>query len=62
MDIVTDPVAQFPKLTLHCPTAEQKRFRRLLKAGQRARAVITVKATDKAGHTTTAKRTVAVSG
>jgi hypothetical protein len=47
-------------LTLHCPAAEQKRFRKLVKAGQRARAVITVKATDKAGNTSTSKRTVAV--
>jgi hypothetical protein len=49
-------------LTLHCPAAEQKRFRKLLKQGQHARAVITVKATDNAGHTRTAKRTVSVRG
>ena len=47
-------------LVLHCPGTEQKRFRKLLKPGQRARAVITVKATDKAGNTTKSKRTVAV--
>ena len=47
-------------LVLHCPAAEQRRFRKLFKPGQRARAVITVKATDKAGNTTKSKRTVAV--
>jgi sugar lactone lactonase YvrE len=47
-------------LTLHCSAAERKRFRRLLKPGQQARAVITVKAADKAGRTSTSKRTVAV--
>jgi len=47
-------------LMLHCPAARQKRFRQLFKPGQRARAVITVKATDKAGNTTTSKRSVAV--
>jgi sugar lactone lactonase YvrE len=49
-------------LTLRFPAAEQKRFRRLLKPGQRARATITVKATDKAGNTSTSKRTVVVQG
>ena len=48
------------KLTLRCPPAELKRFRRLLKAGQQARAVITVRATDRAGNTSTSKRTVTV--
>ena len=48
------------KLTLRFPAAEQKAFRQLLKPGQQARAVITVKATDKAGNTRTSKRTVAV--
>ena len=47
-------------LTLRFPAAEQKRFRKLLKPGQQARAVITVKATDKAGNTVTSKRTVTV--
>jgi sugar lactone lactonase YvrE len=47
-------------LTLRCSAAEQKRFRKLLKPGQHARAVITVKAKDKAGNTSTSKRTVAV--
>ena len=47
-------------LTLHCPAAEQKRFRKLLKPGRQARAVITVKAKDKAGNTSTSKRTVTV--
>jgi hypothetical protein len=47
-------------LRLHCSAAEQKRFRKLLKPGQHARAVITVKATEKAGNTSTSKRTVAV--
>jgi hypothetical protein len=48
------------KLILHCSAAERKRLRHLLKPGQRARAVISVKATDKAGSTTTSKRTVTV--
>jgi trimeric autotransporter adhesin len=47
-------------LRLQCPAAEQKRFRKLFKRGQQARAVITVKAKDKAGNTSTSKRTVAV--
>ena len=47
-------------LRLHCPAAEQKRFRKLLKPGNEAQAVITVKATDKAGGTRTSKRTVAI--
>jgi hypothetical protein len=47
-------------LTLRFPTAAQKRFRHLLKAGQRARATITVKATDKAGKTVSSMRTVTV--
>jgi hypothetical protein len=47
-------------LKLHCAAAELKRFRKLMKPGQRARAVITVKATDKAGNTATSKRTVTV--
>jgi sugar lactone lactonase YvrE len=47
-------------LTLHCSAAERKRFRKLLKPGQHARAVITVKAKDKAGNTSTSKRTVRV--
>jgi trimeric autotransporter adhesin len=47
-------------ITLPFPAAEQKRFRQLLRGGQKARAVITVRATDKAGTTTTSTRTVAV--
>lgn len=47
-------------LTLRFSAAQQKRFRRLLKPGQRARAVISVKATDKSGKSTTSKRIVAV--
>jgi trimeric autotransporter adhesin len=47
-------------LVLHCPAAEQNRFRKLFKAGQHARALITVAAKDKAGNTTKSKRTVAV--
>jgi hypothetical protein len=47
-------------LTLRFPAAEQQRFRRLLKAGQQARAVITVRAKDTAGNMSTSKRTVAV--
>ena len=47
-------------LTLHCSAAEQKRFRKLFKPGKQARAVITVKAKDKAGNTSTSKRTVTV--
>ena len=47
-------------LTLRFPTAAQKRFRQLLKPGQRARVTVTVSATDKAGNKVTAKRTVAV--
>jgi len=47
-------------LRLHCPVAEQKRFRKLFKSGQQARAVITVRAKDKAGNTSTSKRTVVV--
>jgi alpha-tubulin suppressor-like RCC1 family protein len=47
-------------LTLRFPAAAQKRFRLLRKPSQHARAVITVKATDKAGLTSTAKRTVVV--
>ncbi len=47
-------------LRLHCPAVEQKRFRKLFKQGQQARAVITVNAKDKAGASATSKRTVAV--
>jgi hypothetical protein len=47
-------------LTLHCTATAQKRFRKLLKPGRQARAVITVKAKDEAGNTSTSKRTVAV--
>jgi hypothetical protein len=47
-------------ITLPFPAAEQKRFRQLLRGGQKARAAITVRATDKAGTTTTSTRTVAV--
>ena len=47
-------------LTLRFPAAAQKRFGLLLKPGQRARAVITVRAADKAGRTRSATRTVAV--
>jgi sugar lactone lactonase YvrE len=47
-------------LALRCTTAQRNRFRKLLKPGQQARAVITVKATSTAGRTTTSKRTVAV--
>jgi sugar lactone lactonase YvrE len=48
------------RLTLRFTAAAQKRFRQRLKRGQRAQATITVKATDKARHTRTLKRTVAV--
>ncbi len=48
------------KLTLRFSTAEQRRFSRLLKPGQAARATITVRATDRAGRPTTATRIVAV--
>ena len=54
------PAAGSRTLTLRFPAAAQRQFRQLLKPGLRARAVITVKATDKAGRTTTSKRTVAV--
>lgn len=47
-------------LTLRLGAAERKVLRQLLKPGQQARAVITVKATDKYGSTRTSKRTVAV--
>ncbi len=47
-------------LRLQCSAAEQQRFRKLLENGQQARAVITVQAKDKAGNTSTSKRTVAV--
>jgi trimeric autotransporter adhesin len=47
-------------LKLRFAVSEQKAFRQLLKPGQRAQAVITVKATDNAGGTRTSKRTVAV--
>ena len=47
-------------LILRFATAEQRAFRQLFKPGQQARAVITVKATDKAGRTRTSKRTVIV--
>jgi hypothetical protein len=53
-------VAGSTKLTLRLPAAAQNRFRLLLKPGQLARAVITVKAANKAGHTSAATRTVAV--
>lgn len=48
------------RLTLRFSAAEQRRFGRLLKPGQRAQAKITVRATDAAGRTSTATRTVAV--
>ena len=47
-------------LTLRCSAVEQRRFRNLLKPGHKIRALITVKATDKAGNTRTSKRTVTV--
>jgi sugar lactone lactonase YvrE len=47
-------------LTLRLPAAEEERFRQLLGAGQEARAVITVTATDKVGYTATSELTVAV--
>jgi len=47
-------------LTLRFPAAEQRRFRRLLKPGQRAQATITVRAVDRAGHSCSATRVVAV--
>ena len=47
-------------LTLRLLAAQQRRFRQVVKPGQQARAVITVRATDKAGNTSTSKRTVAV--
>jgi NHL repeat len=57
----TAPIAGGTRtLTLRFPAGEQKRFRQLFKPGQQARAVITVKATDKAGNTSTSKRVVRV--
>ena len=53
-------VAGSRTMTLRFPPAAQKRFRLLLKPGQHARAVITVKATDKAGDISTGTRTVTV--
>jgi ribosomal protein L34E len=47
-------------LTLILSTVDERRFRQLLKPGQEARAVITVRATDKIGNSDTEKRTVAV--
>jgi sugar lactone lactonase YvrE len=47
-------------LTLRLPAGEQERFRQLLAPGQRAQAVITVTATDKAGNTATSELTVAI--
>ena len=47
-------------LKLRFPAAQQKRFRQLWKPGKQARAVIRVKATDKAGNTTMSKRIFAV--
>jgi sugar lactone lactonase YvrE len=47
-------------LTIRLPAAALKRFRLLWKAGLKARATITVRATDKAGRTSTSKRIVAV--
>ena len=47
-------------LTLRISAAQQKRFHQSFRPGQRAQAVITVRATDGAGGTATAKRTVAV--
>jgi hypothetical protein len=47
-------------LTLRSSAAQLKRFRQLFKPGQQARAVITVKATDAAGRSSTSKRTVGV--
>jgi hypothetical protein len=48
------------KLTLRFPVAAQARFRLLRKSGRQARAVITVKAADTSGHTTSATRTITV--
>jgi sugar lactone lactonase YvrE len=48
------------KLTLRFAAAEQRRFGRLFRPGQQARAVVIVRATDAAGRTTTSRRTVAV--
>jgi hypothetical protein len=45
-------------LALRCTTSQLKRFRKLLKPGHQARAVITVVAKNTAGRTTTSKRTV----
>jgi sugar lactone lactonase YvrE len=47
-------------LTLRCSAAQLKRFRQFFTPGQQAKAVITVKATDKAGRTRTSKRTVVI--
>jgi hypothetical protein len=49
------------KLTLRFSAVAQRQFRLFLKPGQRAKAKITVRATDKAGRSTTATRIVAVS-
>jgi trimeric autotransporter adhesin len=47
-------------LTLRLPDSALKRFRLLWKPGLKARVTITVRATDKAGRTSTSKRIVAV--
>jgi hypothetical protein len=47
-------------LTLRLPASALKRFRLLWKPGLKARVTITVRATDKAGRTSTSKRIVAV--
>ena len=48
------------KLTLRFSAVAQRQFRLFLKPGQRAQAKITVRATDTAGRSTTATRTVAI--
>jgi alpha-tubulin suppressor-like RCC1 family protein len=56
---VTVPLAAGTRtLTLRFRAVEQRRFRQLLKPGQRARAVITVRATAKAGNAVSSKRVV----
>jgi sugar lactone lactonase YvrE len=49
-------------LTLRFPAAAKSRFRSLLKPGRQARATVTVRAVDKAGHSVSAQRLVVVLG
>jgi hypothetical protein len=48
------------KLTLRLSAVAERQFRLFLEPGQEAQAKVTVKATDKAGHTKTSTRTVAI--